>query len=130
MTCPRVEQKVFAPKPTTPDRSNHTIYPDLRQALQTGPGIVVATPGRLLDHVGQGTIDLSGSRVLILDEADRMLDMGFIRDIRRIIELLPHERQNLMFSATFSNDIRSLANTILRDPAMVQVTPATTRPRS
>jgi ATP-dependent RNA helicase RhlE len=96
------------------------------RALRAGPGIVVATPGRLLDHVGQGTIDLSRVEVLILDEADRMLDMGFIRDIRRIIELLPHERQNLMFSATFSNDIRSLANTILRDPAMVQVTPRNT----
>jgi ATP-dependent RNA helicase RhlE len=96
------------------------------RALRAGPGIVVATPGRLLDHAGQGTIDLSHVEVLILDEADRMLDMGFIRDIRRIIELLPHERQNLMFSATFSNDIRSLANGILRDPAMVQVTPRNT----
>jgi ATP-dependent RNA helicase RhlE len=96
------------------------------RALRAGPGIVVATPGRLLDHAGQGTIDLSSVEFLILDEADRMLDMGFIRDIRRIIELLPHERQNLMFSATFSNDIRSLANTILRDPAMVQVTPRNT----
>ena len=96
------------------------------RALRAGPGIVVATPGRLLDHAGQGTIDLSRVEVLVLDEADRMLDMGFIRDIRRIIELLPHERQNLMFSATFSNDIRSLANTILRDPAMVQVTPRNT----
>jgi ATP-dependent RNA helicase RhlE len=96
------------------------------RALRAGPGIVVATPGRLLDHVGQGTIDLSRVEVLILDEADRMLDMGFIRDIRRIIELLPHERQNLLFSATFSDDIRSLANGILRDPAMVQVTPRNT----
>jgi ATP-dependent RNA helicase RhlE len=96
------------------------------RALRAGPGIVVATPGRLLDHAGQGTIDLSHVEVLILDEADRMLDMGFIRDIRRIIELLPHERQNLMFSATFSNDIRSLANGILRNPAMVQVTPRNT----
>jgi ATP-dependent RNA helicase RhlE len=96
------------------------------RALRAGPGIVVATPGRLLDHAGQNTIDLSRVEVLILDEADRMLDMGFIRDVRRIIELLPHERQNLMFSATFSNDIRSLANTILRDPAMVQVTPRNT----
>jgi ATP-dependent RNA helicase RhlE len=96
------------------------------RALRAGPGIVVATPGRLLDHAGQGTIDLSHVEVLILDEADRMLDMGFIRDIRKIIELLPRERQNLMFSATFSNDIRSLANTILRDPAMVQVTPRNT----
>jgi len=96
------------------------------RALRAGPGIVVATPGRLLDHAGQGTIDLSHVEVLILDEADRMLDMGFIRDIRRIIELLPHERQNLMFSATFSNDIRSLANGILRNPATVQVTPRNT----
>jgi ATP-dependent RNA helicase RhlE len=96
------------------------------RALRAGPGIVVATPGRLLDHAGQGTIDLSRVEVLILDEADRMLDMGFIRDIRRIIELLPHERQNLMFSATFSDDIRSLARGILRDPAMVQVTPRNT----
>jgi len=96
------------------------------RALRAGPGIVVATPGRLLDHAGQGTIDLSHVEVLILDEADRMLDMGFIRDIRRIIELLPRERQNLMFSATFSNDIRSLANGILRNPATVQVTPRNT----
>ena len=95
-------------------------------ALRRNPDVVVATPGRLLDHLGQRTIDLSQVEILVLDEADRMLDMGFIRDIRRIIELLPHERQNLMFSATFSNDIRSLANTILRDPAMVQVTPRNT----
>src|SRR4029079_12051931 len=96
------------------------------RALRAGPGIVVATPGRLLDHAGQGTIDLSTVEILVLDEADRMLDMGFIRDIRRILDLLPHERQNLMFSATFSNEIRSLANTILRDPATVQVTPRNT----
>ena len=93
------------------------------RALRAGPGIVVATPGRLLDHVGQGTIDLSRIEVLILDEADRMLDMGFIRDIRRIIELLPHERQNLMFSATFSDEIRRLADGLLDDPEAVQVTP-------
>jgi len=96
------------------------------RALRAGPGIVVATPGRLLDHAGQGTIDLSTVEILVLDEADRMLDMGFIRDIRRILDLLPYERQNLMFSATFSNEIRSLANTILRDPATVQVTPRNT----
>jgi ATP-dependent RNA helicase RhlE len=96
------------------------------RALRAGPGIVVATPGRLLDHAGQSTIDLSTVEILVLDEADRMLDMGFIRDIRRILDLLPHERQNLMFSATFSNEIRSLANTILRDPATVQVTPRNT----
>jgi ATP-dependent RNA helicase RhlE len=96
------------------------------RALRAGPGIVVATPGRLLDHAGQNTIDLSHVEVLVLDEADRMLDMGFIRDIRRIISLLPHERQNLMFSATFSDDIRLLAGGILRDPATVQVTPRNT----
>jgi ATP-dependent RNA helicase RhlE len=94
----------------------------LRSALsRNGPEIVVATPGRLLDHAGQGTIDLSNVEILVLDEADRMLDMGFIRDIRRIIELLPAKRQNLMFSATFSNDIRELAGGILRDPAFVQI---------
>jgi ATP-dependent RNA helicase RhlE len=91
------------------------------RALKAGPEIVVATPGRLLDHAGQGTIDLSNVEILVLDEADRMLDMGFIKDIRRIIELLPVQRQNLMFSATFSNDIRDLASGILRDPAFVQI---------
>ena len=91
------------------------------QALRTGPEIVVATPGRLLDHAGQGTIDLSSVEILVLDEADRMLDMGFIHDIRRIIDLVPAQRQNLMFSATFSDDIRNLAAGILRDPAYVQI---------
>jgi ATP-dependent RNA helicase RhlE len=96
------------------------------RALRNGPEIVVATPGRLLDHVGQRTIDLSQVEILVLDEADRMLDMGFIRDIRKIIDLLPARRQNLMFSATFSNDIRQLAGGILREPATVQVTPRNT----
>jgi ATP-dependent RNA helicase RhlE len=96
------------------------------RALRAGPGIVVATPGRLLDHAGQGTIDLSRVEVLVLDEADRMLDMGFIRDIRRILALLPPRRQNLLFSATFSDDIRSLAGGLLHDPATVQVTPRNT----
>jgi ATP-dependent RNA helicase RhlE len=96
------------------------------RALRAGPSIVVATPGRLLDHVGQGTIDLSRVEVLVLDEADRMLDMGFIRDIRKIIGLLPARRQNLLFSATFSNDIRRLADGILDRPAQVQVTPRNT----
>ncbi|MBA2569680.1 MAG: DEAD/DEAH box helicase [Chloroflexi bacterium] len=89
--------------------------------LRQGPDVVVATPGRLLDHVGQRTIDLSRIEVLVLDEADRMLDMGFIRDIRRILALLPVERQTLLFSATFSNEIRALASDFLRDPAQVQV---------
>ena len=96
------------------------------RALRAGPAIVVATPGRLLDHVGQGTIDLSRVEVLVLDEADRMLDMGFIRDIRKIIGLLPPRRQNLLFSATFSDDIRRLADGILDRPAQVQVTPRNT----
>ncbi len=96
------------------------------RALKMGPEIVVATPGRLLDHVGQRTIDLSHVEILVLDEADRMLDMGFIRDIKRIIGLLPPKRQNLMFSATFSNDIRELAGGFLTVPATVDVAPRNT----
>jgi ATP-dependent RNA helicase RhlE len=96
------------------------------RALRAGPEIVVATPGRLLDHVGQGNIDLSRVEILVLDEADRMLDMGFIRDIRRILDALPVRRQNLLFSATFSNDIRRLAGTLLERPETVQVTPRNT----
>ncbi|MBT8444031.1 MAG: DEAD/DEAH box helicase, partial [Gammaproteobacteria bacterium] len=89
--------------------------------LRGGVDIVVATPGRLLDHVQQGTIDLSGVDKLVLDEADRMLDMGFIRDIRKIIRALPEQRQTLLFSATFSKDIRRLAKDFLESPAEVQV---------
>ena len=92
-------------------------------ALRRGVDVVVATPGRLLDHLGQRTIDLSTVEILVLDEADRMLDMGFIRDIRRVLEVLPARRQNLLFSATFSDEIRSLARGFLHDPATVQVTP-------
>jgi len=99
-------------------------FPGQVNALRRGPQIVVATPGRLLDHARQRTIDLSGVEILVLDEADRMLDMGFIRDIRAIIALLPARRQNLLFSATFSNEIRSLAQGMLNQPASVQVTPA------
>jgi ATP-dependent RNA helicase RhlE len=94
--------------------------------LRDGVDIVVATPGRLLDHVQQKTIDLSSIEVLVLDEADRMLDMGFIRDIRRILKLIPAERQNLLFSATFSKEIRSLAANLLDTPAEIQVTPNNT----
>lgn len=83
--------------------------------------ILVATPGRLLDHIGQKTIDLSGVETLILDEADRMLDMGFIRDIRRILPILPAKRQNLLFSATFSPDIRTLASSFLHNPVNIEV---------
>ncbi len=91
--------------------------------LRAGPEVVVATPGRLLDHVTQRTIDLSRVEVLVLDEADRMLDMGFIRDIRKILDLLPPRRQNLLFSATFSDDVRAMATGLLDNPAKVQVTP-------
>jgi ATP-dependent RNA helicase RhlE len=91
------------------------------RALRTGPEIVVATPGRLLDHAGQGTIDLSSVEILVLDEADRMLDMGFIRDIRRIIALIPARRQNLLFSATFSDEIQELSAGLLNNPAHVQI---------
>ncbi len=93
------------------------------RALRNGAEIVVATPGRLLDHASQHTIDLSKVEILVLDEADRMLDMGFVRDIRRIIDLLPSRRQNLMFSATFSDEIRALAGDFLDQPAFVDVAP-------
>jgi ATP-dependent RNA helicase RhlE len=83
--------------------------------------ILVATPGRLLDHVGQKTIDLSGVEILVLDEADRMLDMGFIRDIKKILALLTKQRQNLLFSATFSDEIKSLADGLLHNPGFVEV---------
>ena len=89
--------------------------------IQNGLDIVIATPGRLLDLAQQKSIDLSSVEILVLDEADRMLDMGFIPDMRRIFKLLPAERQNLLFSATFSNDIRRLANDILDKPVEVQV---------
>jgi ATP-dependent RNA helicase RhlE len=85
--------------------------------------ILVATPGRLLDHAGSRTVNLGQVEVLVLDEADRMLDMGFIDDIRRILALLPAERQNLLFSATLAPDVKALARTILRDPASVDVAP-------
>jgi ATP-dependent RNA helicase RhlE len=89
--------------------------------LRKGADVVVATPGRLLDHLQQGTIDLSAVECLVLDEADRMLDMGFIRDIRKIIKVLPKERQNLLFSATFSKDIRRLAADLLNSPTEISI---------
>jgi ATP-dependent RNA helicase RhlE len=91
--------------------------------LRRGVDILVATPGRLLDHAGQGTLELSGIEILVLDEADRMLDMGFIPDLRRIMALLPAARQTLMFSATFSGPIRKLTNSLLEDPVQVEVAP-------
>ena len=99
-------------------------------ALRKGIDILVATPGRLLDLCQQGEVKFSDLEVLVLDEADRMLDMGFIHDIRRILKLLPQQRQNLMFSATFANEIRGLAKTIMNNPLEVSVSaPNTTAER-
>ncbi len=89
--------------------------------LRRGVDIVVATPGRLLDHAGQRNVDLSRIELLVLDEADRMLDMGFIHDIRRVIKLLPRRRQNLLFSATYSHEIERLAKGLLHDPIRIEV---------
>ena len=94
-----------------------------KQKLRRGLDILVATPGRLLDLYQQHSVKFDEIEVLILDEADRMLDMGFIRDIRRILALLPKRRQNLMFSATFSNEIRKLAKTICHNPIEIDVAP-------
>jgi ATP-dependent RNA helicase RhlE len=94
--------------------------------LKRGVDILVATPGRLLDHQSQGTVDLSQVEILVLDEADRMLDMGFIHDIRKILGILPEDRQNLLFSATFSDEIRTLAGKLLDHPAEISVTPRNT----
>jgi ATP-dependent RNA helicase RhlE len=90
-------------------------------ALRRGVEIVIACPGRLLDHINEGNIDLSQVEVLVLDEADRMCDMGFLPDIRRILKHLPSQRQTLFFSATMPDDIRSLSNEILKNPVTVQI---------
>jgi ATP-dependent RNA helicase RhlE len=96
------------------------INPQIKQ-LQHGVDILVATPGRLLDHIGQKTVDVSKIEILILDEADRMLDMGFIHDIRKVLAVLPPKRQNLLFSATFSDEIKALADRLLDNPASIEV---------
>lgn len=98
------------------------MVPQVEQ-LKTRIDILVATPGRLLDHLQQQTVDLGHVEILVLDEADRMLDMGFIHDIRRILARLPKQRQNLLFSATFSEDIRKLADGLLDRPALIEVAP-------
>ncbi|AKM30399.1 RNA helicase [Pandoraea faecigallinarum] len=97
-----------------------SMVPQVKQ-LARGVDILVATPGRLLDHMQQKTVDLSGVEILVLDEADRMLDMGFIRDIRRVLAALPAQRQNLLFSATFSDEIKQLADGLLKSPALIEV---------
>ena len=96
-----------------------SIRPQVKR-LQSGVDILVATPGRLLDLINQRTIRFDNLKVLVLDEADRMLDMGFIRDIKKIIEFLPKERQNMMFSATFSAPIKKLALGLLNDPIEIR----------
>jgi ATP-dependent RNA helicase RhlE len=90
-------------------------------ALRRGLDILVATPGRLLDHHQQGTLDLGAVQFFVLDEADRMLDMGFLPDVKRVLALLPPKRQNLLFSATFSDDIKALADRLLNQPALIEV---------
>ncbi|RYF62245.1 MAG: DEAD/DEAH box helicase, partial [Comamonadaceae bacterium] len=94
--------------------------------IKRGVDILVATPGRLLDLQQQGHLDLSTVEILVLDEADRMLDMGFIHDVKKILALLPKDKQSLLFSATFSDEIRELANNLLRNPLSIQVTPRNT----
>jgi ATP-dependent RNA helicase RhlE len=96
------------------------INPQIKQ-LHGRVDILVATPGRLLDHMQQKTVDLSHVEILVLDEADRMLDMGFIRDIKRVLAVLPKQRQNLLFSATFSDEIKLLADGLLNNPVLIEV---------
>lgn len=97
-----------------------------KQKLIRGVDIIIATPGRLLDHVQQRSVDLSRIETLVLDEADRMLQMGFIHDIRRVVKIIPKQRQTLLFSATFSSEIKRLAADFLNDPSEIQVTPENT----
>ncbi|MBP8141155.1 MAG: DEAD/DEAH box helicase, partial [Acidovorax sp.] len=94
--------------------------------IKRGVDVLVATPGRLLDLQQQGFLDLSTVEILVLDEADRMLDMGFIHDVKKVLALVPKDKQSLLFSATFSDEIRELANTLLKDPQSIQVTPSNT----
>ncbi|MCW9055204.1 MAG: DEAD/DEAH box helicase [Gammaproteobacteria bacterium] len=92
-----------------------------KQKLIKGVDILIATPGRLLDHVGQRSVNLSQIDILVLDEADRMLDMGFIHDIKKVLALVPKQKQTLLFSATFSDEIKKLSNELLKSPALVEV---------
>src|SRR6185369_10592133 len=98
--------------------------------IKKGVDILVATPGRLLDLQQQGHLDLSTVEILVLDEADRMLDMGFLPDVKKVLALVPREKQSLLFSATFSDEIRELADRLLRNPQSIQVTPRNTTVQS
>ena len=109
----------FLPLKSTVVFGGVSINPQI-DTLRRGVDILVATPGRLLDHIGQKTLDLSHVEILVLDEADRMLDMGFIRDIRKVLALLPKGRQNLLFSATFSDEIKQLADGLLNKPVLIE----------
>ncbi len=91
------------------------------KSLQRKPQIIIATPGRLIDHAGQRALDLKNVTCFILDEADRMFDMGFAPQVNKVVQMIPHKRQTLMFSATFADDVRALANRILKDPVEVEV---------
>ena len=101
-------------------------YPEQLRALRKSPDLVIATPGRLLDHLEQGRINLSGLELLVLDEADRMLDMGFIKDVEKIVDSAPSQRQTLLFAATLNNTIVKLARRILKDPDRVEISPRKT----
>ena len=101
-------------------------YGAQERALQQGLDILVAAPGRLLDHIQQKTLDLSSTEIFVLDEADQMLDLGFIKPIRQIVSRMPARRQNLFFSATMPSEIGKLAGELLKDPVKVQVTPQST----
>jgi ATP-dependent RNA helicase RhlE len=105
------------------------INPQIQQ-FQKGVDILVATPGRLLDHLGRKTLNLSQVSFLVLDEADRMLDMGFINDIRKVIKCLPPKRQNMLFSATYTREIRDLADGLLKNPAQIEVSPGNSAPQA
>ena len=96
------------------------MYQQVRN-LRDGVDVVVACPGRLLDHIWQGSIDLSSVELLVIDEADRMFDMGFLPDIKQILKCLPEKRQTLLFSATMPDDVRGLIQTYLHDPVTVQI---------
>src|SRR5690606_15863027 len=101
-------------------------YGPQERALQGGLDVLVATPGRLLDHVQQRTLDLSTTEIFVLDEADQMLDLGFVKPIRQIVSRIPAKRQNLFFSATMPTEIGKLAGELLKDPVRIQVTPQAT----
>ncbi|WP_053228339.1 DEAD/DEAH box helicase [Spirochaeta cellobiosiphila] len=102
-----------------------SINPQIKN-IKNGLDILIATPGRLLDHLRQKTINLENIKIFVLDEADRMFDMGFIQDVQKIIKYLPEQRQNLMFSATYDKDVRKLVNKILTNPVTVEVTKGNT----